>query len=783
MNWSLLQNSLLVAAGSAVLAALWGATAALHAATLRPPARNLIFGAAVVAFALPPFLVANTWLHYFGLAGTLRGAIPFELFSLPATILLIALQLWPVPFFFALHGLLRIERAYLELDPMLEGQMMVNHVIWPALRGGFWQSFAIAFVLGLNNFSIPALLQTKVYAAEVWLSFNTQFDYGAALRLSWPLILGPLLLLGLLRRGKISLVFRSVDFPVRLFRKRLGPVRHPAACFGWSLVGLAVFLPLFQLLSSPRTWAELGSAIAAGHSATLNSLLFAGGSALLVLAASLGLQHRAFPFFFWTLFLVPGALLGIALIWLFNRPALNVFYGSAAIVLLAYLLRFVAFGWAGLRVAASSFDQAPIQVVRAFGGSPWQQFRLAVWPQSRNLVVGTFLIVYLMCLWEVETLILIVPPGRETLALRIFNMLHYGHAGQVNALCVWLLALALAPVLVLGVALKIRGAALGLVLAACLAGMGCAPEQPGAKLESQLFGSVQVIGSRGTGAGQFNKPRSVALDRQDNLYVVDMTGRVQKFTPDGQFLLLWQMPQTDKGKPKGMVQDAEGNIIVIEPHYSRVNHFDASGHLLAQWGQHGTNLGQLTFPRSAALNSAGEIFLSEYGQLERVLRFAPGGRACLGAIGSGGVQDGQFNRPEGIGIGPDDRLYVADSCNHRVQVFDRSGSFLHAFGSAGGGAGQMSYPYDVRVDARGLRFVCEFGNSRVQVFDEQNKPIEIVGSAGGEPGQMNNPWSIALDSRGNLYVADAGNHRVQKFIRREPLAGRPLALKREEAAQ
>lgn len=777
MNWTLLLNSLLVAAGSAALAALWGLAVAVHAATLRSSGRNLVIAAAVCTFALPPFLVANTWLHYFGLTGALRGALPFDLFSLPATILLISLQLWPVPFFFALHGLLRIERAYLEMDPMLEGQLAVNHVVWPSLRGGFWQATAIAFVLALNNFSIPALLQTKVYAAEVWLSFNTQFDYLAALRLSWPLILGPLLLMLLLRGGKLSLVFRSVDFPVRLFRRRLGVARHGAMTIALLVMGLSLLLPLYQLASSPRTWTEIGAAVAAGRAATINSLIFAGGSALLVMLFSFLLQYRRFPVVLWVLFLVPGVLLGIALIWAFNRPAFSFFYGSAAIVLFAYLLRFAAFGWAGMRVAALSFDQAPIQVVRAFGGSPWQQFRLAVWPQSRNLVIGTFLLVYLMCLWEVETLILIVPPGRETLALRIFNMLHYGHAGQVDALCVWLLAVALAPLALLWVGMKLRSILAPLTVFLVLACAGCASEEKGTKVESRLFSSVQVIGSRGTGAGQFNKPRSLALDRQDNLYVVDMTGRVQKFSPDGQFLLLWQMPQTDKGKPKGMAQDAEGNIIVIEPHYSRVNHFDGSGHLLSQWGQNGTNRGQLTFPRSAGVNSTGEIFLSEYGQMERVLRFSPGGRTCLEIIGGSGVNEGQFNRPEGLGIGPDDRIYVADSCSHRVQIFDQDGHFMKAFGSAGTGPGQMSYPYDVRVDAQGLKFVCEFGNSRVQVFDEQNGSVEIIGAPGGEAGQMNNPWSIALDSAGNLYVADSGNHRVQKFIRREPLPARALAMK------
>src|SRR4029079_6232892 len=90
-------------------------------------------------------------------------------------------------------------------------------------------------------------------------------------------------------------------------------------------------------------------------------------------------------------------------------------------------------------------DRSLSDVISTLGGSRWQQFRLAVWPQSRALFLAGFYLVYLLCLWEVETLILIVPPGRETLAVRIFNMLHYGHAGQVDALCVWMLLLGMAP--------------------------------------------------------------------------------------------------------------------------------------------------------------------------------------------------------------------------------------------------------------------------------------------------------------------------------------------------
>jgi streptogramin lyase len=335
-----------------------------------------------------------------------------------------------------------------------------------------------------------------------------------------------------------------------------------------------------------------------------------------------------------------------------------------------------------------------------------------------------------------------------------------------------------------------------------------------ASLQNKFFERAFVIGSRGVGIGEFNKPRSVTCDTNGNVFVVDMTGRVQKFSPDGQFLLSWQMPQTDLGKPKGMGRDRDGNIVVVEPHYQQVSHFTPEGKLVAQWGCRGTNEGCFILPRAVAVNSRGEVLIPEYMDSERVQRFAirksevglknpltpapspsEGARentnwpyarldtpltvhatsenntplqsaSLLQVIGHEGTGPGEFNRAEGICVDAQDRIYVADSCNHRIQIFAADGKFLREFGHAGTKPGELSYPYDVAVDRAGNIFVCEFGNSRIQVFDANCQPVEIIGGAGGEPGKFNNPWAIALDVHGNLYVADALNHRLQKLVRR-----------------
>jgi len=300
-------------------------------------------------------------------------------------------------------------------------------------------------------------------------------------------------------------------------------------------------------------------------------------------------------------------------------------------------------------------------------------------------------------------------------------------------------------------------------------------------LDSKLFARAQVIGERGGGAGQFNKPRSVAVDGDDNIFVVDMTGRVQKFSPTGEYLLSWQMPETDKGKAKGMCTDRNGDVLLLEPHYTRVNHFRPDGRLARQWGEAGTNVGQLIFPRGIAVAPDGAIWVSEYAFAERIQKFSPGGTNVLLSLGHPGSGPGELNRAEGIGVDDGGRLYAADSCNHRIQVFSADGRFLRQYGRPGHQPGEMSYPYDIRVDHAGRQFVCEFGNSRIQVFDRDDRVVEVIGAAGRNPGQFNNPWSIALDSRGNLIVADSMNHRVQKLWRRTETGDRAWAEPRRDA--
>ncbi|MHC1765749.1 MAG: hypothetical protein AB9869_15870 [Verrucomicrobiia bacterium] len=769
MTWILLKNSLLVAAGTAAFTTAAGATVALGLMGAPVAVRRLVLVASAAALALPPFLVTNCWLDLLGVSGVWRRALPVDIYSLGGTIWVLTLLFWPVPLFFVLGSLRKLDPRALDCEPALRGWPMVRRLLIPMARPGLALGATLSFVLAFNNFAVPAILQTKVFPAELWVSFNTTFDYANALALSWPMVLVPLLLFTMLRAVRTPWPRTARQLSGKVFRERFGRIPIVlAAAFTGGILALSLGVPLVQLLLPDRTWRELPVAFAAGHQAVLNSVLFASAVASVCGVAGVIFWRWRAAASLWIPFLAPGVLVGIVLIFALNREPLVALYQSGAVVVLALALRFGALSWAGTRHAMQAVDTRLLDFARLNGAGASTLFRRVSWPQVAPELAATWIVTYVLCLWDVETLVLIIPPGCETLALRIFNLLHYGHNDQVNALCVLLLALAVLPVAVWALFAGMRrkpAIVLSLVIAA--AGAGCRGSPDSAPIKSQLFTRVEVLGTRGTGVGQFNKPRSLTLDATDALYVVDMTGRVQKFSPQGAFVLSWQMPQTDLGKPKGMCRDAKGNIVVVEPHYHRAGHFSPEGKLLVRWGTPGTNDGQLCLPRAVAANR-GEMLVCEYSQVDRVQAFSADGSQWLRTFGRTGRGPGEFNRPEGLSTDSQGRIYVADSCNHRIQIFTPEGKFLRSYGRPGSGVGELSYPYDVQVDGAGLQFVAEFGNSRVQVFDHNGGSIEVLGGPGSAPGQFSNPWSLALDSAGNLYVADSQNHRVQKFVRARP---------------
>ncbi len=459
MNWLLIKNTALVAGGTTVLSVTFGTIAALFLRSVTGKTRQLVVTLAILALALPPFLVTNCWLHYLGAGGAWRSWLPFNIFSLGGTVWILALLTWPITVLWCGSALRNLDAPLLESDAALSGWGLISKLVVPMLRGSIGQAAIVTFVLAANNFSVPAILQVKVLPAETWLRFNTALDSEGSLFMSLPLVVLAVLLIAtmVIRSGEWRRTAPADDGAV--FRRQLGNA------WFWScglitvcLYIASVGIPLFQLASLKRTWTEMPSAIEAARTAIGNSLVLSAIAATTVIAIGvlstikqLGAQ-RGFSWTagqaLWLPFLVPGVLIGIGLIAVFNRPVLSAFYQSSGVVLLAFAIRYLAIGWNAAAQAFRAVDCELNDAGRLEGASTGQLFRFVHLPQIGPQLAAAWYVVFLLCLWDVESIILVLPPGGQTLATTIFNLLHYGYNAQVNALCVVLLIVALVPLFV-----------------------------------------------------------------------------------------------------------------------------------------------------------------------------------------------------------------------------------------------------------------------------------------------------------------------------------------------
>jgi len=287
-------------------------------------------------------------------------------------------------------------------------------------------------------------------------------------------------------------------------------------------------------------------------------------------------------------------------------------------------------------------------------------------------------------------------------------------------------------------------------------------------------GFVRVIGSRGTGDGQFNAPYGgVAFDGEGNLVVSDCNNhRIQVFRHiDGAHLRTIGSRGAGNGQfncPWGIAFDGAGHIIVSEynGHRVQVLRYSDGAHVIT-FGSKGSGIGQFSYPTGIAVDGEGNIAVFDRDNFRvQVHRLSDG--ACIRTIGSEGSGNGQFGGGDGacggVAFDSEGNLVVADCNNHRVQVLRYSdGKHLRTIGSERAGARQFYGPTGVAFDAAGHIVVVERYNHRVQVLRySDGAHVRTIGSSGRGNGQLYCPYGgISIDGDGRIVVADTLNHRVQ----------------------
>ena len=328
-------------------------------------------------------------------------------------------------------------------------------------------------------------------------------------------------------------------------------------------------------------------------------------------------------------------------------------------------------------------------------------------------------------------------------------------------------------------------------------------------------------GSHGSGNGQFWAPEGLAVDQLGYVYVADKYNyRVQKFSGSGAYVTQWGSQGSGSGQFNGgnmsVAVDAAGNVYVTDSSTDVIQEFSGSGAFTTSWGGAGAGPGQFMGMTVVAIDPSGTVYIADSASL-RVEKFG-----CGGAVQSitpsrtitvtpsptpavvynyarqwatMGAGNNQLSNPSGIAVSGGE-VFVADTNNNRVMVFDLNGNYLSQFTS------DFNLPTQIEVSG-GYVYIADRDNQQVKKFDlsgnlqttwtaEHAFPVSIavdashcylgytmgghftvsdlvgnfgfnIGSLGAGNGQVQGQTGgIGVDGSA-LYVSDLGNNRLEVF--------------------
>ncbi len=248
------------------------------------------------------------------------------------------------------------------------------------------------------------------------------------------------------------------------------------------------------------------------------------------------------------------------------------------------------------------------------------------------------------------------------------------------------------------------------------------------------------------GEGLFKRPHGSFLSADNHIWVTDDQSHVvHKFTKDGKLVMTLgnQDQPSDTGhRAGGDIFERLASIIRAAPPFN--------------------------LPTGVAISSVGDIFVSDgYGNA-RVHKFSAEGK-LLFSWGEPGAKPGQFRLPHNIWIDRQDRIWISDRENHRVQIFDTEGKLLDIWTD-------LLRPTQVCIDADDTVYISELCR-RISIFTIEGKLLARWGNESHslEAPLLVSPHVIGFDSRGDIYVGevamthskvDRGARTIQKFRRK-----------------
>jgi sugar lactone lactonase YvrE len=266
----------------------------------------------------------------------------------------------------------------------------------------------------------------------------------------------------------------------------------------------------------------------------------------------------------------------------------------------------------------------------------------------------------------------------------------------------------------------------------------------------------------GNNPGQLHFPMDIVRDRHGNLYIADsLNQRIVKLVVKLDATGRWVTSVTSWGKlgnepgefllPLSLAIDQEDNVYVVDGGTIRIQKFTANGDFITQWGDLSCDIPGLVQFYCTWLVLTGEQSSCSPALIQQAEELT-----CSN-------EPGNFYLPTGIATDQHNNVYVVDSLQKVIHKFSSKGKFLTTWENAGENAGEFGQPLTIKVDNHDNVYITDMDQHNIKKFTTTGKFIKQWGTQGRDEGQLQYPTTLTTDEVGNIYVYDGDNYRIQKF--------------------
>jgi iron(III) transport system permease protein len=486
-----LLNSLQLGACAALLAGVFAVPLAWAVSRTDMPGRGLVRTLVLATFVTPPYTGAVAWILLAGpnagwlnkifVALTGAEAGPFNIYSFPGLVMVVALYSYPYIFIFTTAALELVSSEMEDAANILGAgtwrtmRRVTLPLALPAILGGL----IICFLEAIALFASPAMIaipaRFNVVTTQLFQFFGNPVRVEVAAAYAMPLLVVTIFLVVIQRlmtrrKGFVALTGKGGERrPIAL-----GRVRWVAFGYAMLIAAMSVFLPYLFLLQAAfaKAWGR-GFSLenltirnfrfvlfehATAPSAVAHSFLYAAASATIATVIAISVAYivnrrlirfaDGLGFLCVAPFVIPGVVLAIGFYSAYAPPPLAL-YGTALIMILAFTTRFLPIGYVNASAAIRSLNPEMEEAVRVLGGSRMTALRRVVMPLLKRSLFGAWLLMFIPATRELSSAIFLYGPKTKVVAVMIFDMSDEGNFEYLAALALILQLLTL-PLLWIG---------------------------------------------------------------------------------------------------------------------------------------------------------------------------------------------------------------------------------------------------------------------------------------------------------------------------------------------